>query len=89
MSYLFEAIGYIAGTCCTLSFIPQALKTYKSRNVSGLSASTYAIYNIGIVLWLIYGFYIKSTQIVFFNALCLVFTLPILYMVLVGHKKQK
>lgn len=89
MSYLFELIGYFAGVCMAVSFMPQAIKTFKSKDVSGLSIGTYIIYNLGVISWVIYGWYLHSVQMVLFNSLCLVFTLPILYMVIVGHKKQK
>ena len=32
-----EWMGYAAATCTTLSFIPQAVKTIRSRDTSGIS----------------------------------------------------
>ena len=49
MSYLFELIGYFAGVCMAVSFMPQAIKTFKSKDVSGLSVGTYIIYNLGVI----------------------------------------
>ena len=89
MNYFFEAIGYIAGICTAICFIPQAWRTFRTKNVKGLSLPTYIIYNTGITCWIIYGAYLKSVQMIFFNVVSLCFALPILYLVIKYHKTQK
>lgn len=81
MDIIFESIGYLAGICTALSFIPQAFKTYKIKNVQGLSVSMYGIFNLALICWIIYGIYLSSWQMIIFNTLCLSFSLPILIMV--------
>lgn len=82
ISFLGETLGYIAGICTAIVFLPQAIKTIRSRDVSGLSVLTYLIYCIGMISWILYGIYLHSLQMIIFNTLSLVFTAPILYLIL-------
>ena len=90
---MFELIGYAAGLCTALSFIPQAWQTFRTKNVQGMSAGMYFIFNTALICWVIYGLHLKSVQMVLFNALCLCFSLPILLMIIkyrhLGNHKIK
>ena len=37
MSLLFEGLGYLAGICTAIVFLPQTIQTIKNKNVTGLS----------------------------------------------------
>ena len=89
MNLFFEFIGYFACVCMAISFMPQAIKTCRTKDVSGFSLGTYIIYNLGVICWVIYGWFLGSVQMVVFNSLCLCFSLPLLYMVIKYHKKTK
>ncbi len=80
MDILFEAIGYLAGLFIAVAFLPQTIKTFKTKDVQGLSRITYSIYCLGIFGWIIYGFYIKSVQIALFNSISFCCSFPILLM---------
>jgi len=86
MHILGEALGYIAGICTAIVFLPQSIETVKSKNVSGLSIQTYIIYSIGMVSWILYGVYLHSFQMMIFNSISLVFALIILYMIIKSRK---
>ena len=45
--------------------------TIKTKDVTGLSLSTYIIYCIGMVSWISYGVYLHSIQMILFNAISL------------------
>lgn len=90
-SYWGEIIGYLSGACTTLAFLPQAIKSIVTKNVSGLSLYMYIIYCIGLVFWILYGVYLHSFQIMLFNSITLVFNGIILYMIIkssLGNKKK-
>lgn len=86
MHILGESLGYLAGICTAIVFLPQSIETVKTKNVQGLSVSTYIIYCIGMVSWILYGVYLHSIQMMIFNSISLVFALIILYMII--RKKQ-
>jgi MtN3 and saliva related transmembrane protein len=83
-----EAFGYICGLCTMVSFIPQAIKSIRTRNVSGLSLSMYLIYCTGLVFWILYGIYLKSIQMIICDVITLFFSGIILYMI-IAKKSDK
>lgn len=73
-----DVIGYIAATLTTLSFLPQALLTLKTRNTESLSLSMYSLFTTGVLLWLIYGLSISDKAIIFANSITFLLALSIL-----------
>ncbi|HEY6134138.1 MAG TPA: SemiSWEET transporter [Rubrivivax sp.] len=66
-----DLIGYAAATLTTASFVPQALLTLRTRNVSGISLGMYSAFTLGTGLWLLYGLQLREWPIVVANALTL------------------
>lgn len=66
-----ELIGYAAATLTTASFVPQALQTFRTRDVSGISLGMYSAFVCGISLWLLYGWLEQAWPIVVANAITL------------------
>ena len=64
-----EFIGYIAALLTTLSFLPQVIKTLKTRDTSGISLLMYSMFVLGVALWLIYGMLIGNRVIVIANSI--------------------
>jgi MtN3 and saliva related transmembrane protein len=64
-------LGYIAATLTTGSFVPQALLTLRTRDVSGISLGMYSSFTVGVALWLVYGLSLGEWPIVVANALTL------------------
>ena len=87
--FIGEFLGYLAGVCTAIVFLPQTIQTIKSKNVNGLSLVTYIIYCIGMLSWISYGVYLHSVQMILFNAISLVFALIILYMIVIAKIKKK
>lgn len=81
-----EFLGYASGLCTTIAFLPQAIKSIITKNVSGLSLFMYIIYCVGLIFWILYGVYLGSFQIILFNSITLVFNGIILYMIIVSKK---
>ena len=75
-----DTIGSVAASLTTLSFVPQALKTFKTRDVSGISLGMYTAFTLGVALWLIYGILIGAWPVIIANAVTLVLALAILVM---------
>lgn len=88
MDLFFELIGYLAGICITLTSLPQAIQTFKTKNVEGLSASTFLIFNVGLVCWIVYGAHLHSMPMMIFNSLSLCFSIPVLFMIIKYRKNS-
>lgn len=73
-------IGYAAACMTTLSFIPQAWLTFRTRDVSGISLGMYSVFTTGVALWLIYGWRMAAWPVVAANAITVCLALAILIM---------
>ena len=71
-------IGLLAGLLCTVSFLPQVIKAFKSRRTKDLSLATFSILSAGLFLWIIYGILISEIPIILTNVMILVLSLLIL-----------
>ena len=49
-------IGYAAAILTTISFLPQAIMTIRTRDTESLSLAMYSSFTLGVLLWLVYGF---------------------------------
>ena len=73
-----EWMGYAAATCTTLSFIPQAVKTIRSRDTSGISLWMYVVFTFGIACWFGYGLFLQSWPMIVSNAITFLLSSTIL-----------
>ncbi len=89
MHILGEFLGYLAGISTAICFLPQTLKTIQTKDVNGLSFLSYIIYNVGILSWILYGIYLHSFQMIFFNSISLLFAGTILYMIIKAKNTSK
>ena len=79
-SVWIDAIGSIAAILTTVSFVPQAWHSFKTRDVSGISLSMYSVFTLGVALWLLYGVLLQSWPLMIANSITLVLAVAILVM---------
>jgi MtN3 and saliva related transmembrane protein len=89
MTFTADIIGYLAATLTTLSFLPQAILTLKTRNTAALSFTMYSLFTLGVLFWLIYGIYLADKAIIYANAITLVLALSILSCKIYNMIKKK
>lgn len=73
-----DYIGSIAATCTTLAFVPQAMHSYKTRDLSGISLPMYTIFTLGVAMWLVYGLLKQDWPIIVANAITVALSAMIL-----------
>ncbi len=73
-------IGIIAGTLCTISFLPQVIRIARTKQTKDLSLVTFSVFSLGVFLWLVYGFILKELPIILANAATLTLALIIVAM---------
>jgi MtN3 and saliva related transmembrane protein len=66
-----EWIGYIAAILTSVSFIPQAILTIRTKNTRGFSRSTYVMFTVGVGCWLAYGIALGSWPMILANVVTL------------------
>ena len=80
---LIDIVGSLAACLTTVSFLPQAWLSFKTRDVSGVSLGMYSVFTLGVALWLVYGVLLRAWPIVIANVVTLGLALAILGMKLV------
>ena len=50
-----DLLGYCAATLTTIAFIPQVLKTIKTKSAKDVSIGMFVSFTIGVFLWILYG----------------------------------
>ncbi len=76
---LVDLIGYLAGSLTTVAFLPQVIKTWRSRSAQDLSLAMLAIFTTGVFCWLLYGITLGRWPIIIPNIVTLVLTSAILF----------
>ena len=78
MNYI-TILGLVAGALTTFSFLPQVIKTWKTKATGGLSLSTFVLQGTAGILWTVYGIMLKESPIILWNfiTICLVFIIVI------------
>lgn len=73
-----EWVGTVAAILTTIAFVPQALKTLKSRDTAGISLGMYAVFTVGIGFWFAYGLMLGSWPMILSNTVTFVLAATIL-----------
>lgn len=72
--------GYLAATLTTVSFIPQVLQVWRSKQTQDISLGMYAIFTGGILAWLVYGILLGSVPIIMANSITVLLAGSVLVM---------
>jgi MtN3 and saliva related transmembrane protein len=72
--------GFAAGTLCTLAYLPQALHSFRTKSVRDISLLMLVSLNVGLLLWVGYGYLIHSLPIMLPNAITFLLAFPLLVM---------
>ena len=84
-----DLLGYLAGTLTTAALVPQVWRTFRTKDVSGISLRMYTIFTIGIAVWLAYGFLLKEMPMLVANSVSLVLACAVLVMKLKYGRRQQ
>ncbi|MBI4950205.1 MAG: SemiSWEET transporter [Deltaproteobacteria bacterium] len=76
-------LGLVGGTLTTVSFVPQVVKTWRSRSAKDVSLWMFLILSLGIVIWIIYGFLIDSFPVIAANIVSFILVFAILMLKIV------
>jgi MtN3 and saliva related transmembrane protein len=66
-------IGLVAASLTTFAFLPQSIRAIKTKHTKDLSLPTLIMLEIGIVIWIIYGFLISDIPLLAANTISFIF----------------
>jgi MtN3 and saliva related transmembrane protein len=76
----FALLGYVAAALTTAAFVPQAVRTLRTRDTRGISLWMYVVFAAGVACWAAYGVALNSWPIILANMIT--FLLAVLILVL-------
>ena len=82
-----EFYGYFAAILTTLAFLPQLIKTLKTKKAEDVSLITLIMFLTGVLSWIVYGYKIASIPILLANLITFVLNLLILIFKITFSKK--
>ncbi|MEJ1238778.1 SemiSWEET transporter [Chryseolinea sp. T2] len=74
-----QLIGLAAGMLTTIAFLPQVVKTWKSRSAKDLSLGMFSLFCVGVALWLAYGILVWDIPVIAANMLTLMLASTLLF----------
>ncbi len=81
-------LGYTAGILIIFAYLPQSIKTIKSKSTKDISILFSLILTIAEILWIIYAIIIHSYPLLLTNAVSVVLLFPILAIKLKNEMKR-
>lgn len=54
-------LGWIGTSLTTVSFVPQAIATIRSKSTAGISLVMYILFVAGVAVWIAYGVFMSVT----------------------------
>jgi len=84
-----SAIGFIAGVLTTLSFVPQVIRTFRTKRADDLSYAMLLAFGLGVFLWVIHGVMVHSGPIIAANIVTLILVLVIAGLKLHYHRASR
>jgi len=85
-SFWVEALGLIAACLTTAAYLPQVIKTWRTRSAGDVSLIMYLMLTLGIALWLTYGLLIGSVPLIFSNTVTFALVGAMLWLKLFGRR---
>ena len=76
-----DFLGFTAGTISSIVFLPQVIKTWKTRSARDISMLMFSLATLSVILWLVYGLMLDPLNwpIIYTNSCVLVLSLIMLY----------
>jgi MtN3 and saliva related transmembrane protein len=76
---IIQLLGLAAGALTTTAFLPQVIKTWKTRSAKDLSLGMFSLFCTGVLLWLIYGIVVRDIPVIAANLLTLMLASTLLF----------
>ncbi|HEY9487375.1 MAG TPA: SemiSWEET transporter [Chryseosolibacter sp.] len=74
-----QILGLFAGSLTTAAFLPQVIKTWKSRSAKDLSLGMFSLSSFGVAMWLVYGIAVNDVPVIAANLVTLLLTSTLLF----------
>jgi len=84
-----DTLGIFAGFMTTISFLPQLLKTWKTKSANDVSIGMFLFFIGGVSLWCLYGWEIHALPVIIANFITFLLASSILALKLIFDSKKE
>lgn len=77
---MIQAIGFVAATLTAFAFLPQVLRTWRTKSTRDLSLVMLLAQGSGVALWIVYGVGTGALPVILANSVTLILTAYLLVM---------
>lgn len=74
-----QLLGMAAGSISAITFLPQVIKTWKTKKADDISLLMFTFATVSVIMWLVYGIILRDIPIIYTNSLVLICSLIMLY----------
>lgn len=85
---LIEWVGLFGAFLSSVTFIPQVWLAWKTKSVGDLSLGMLLIVFTSVIVWLVYGIYLKLMPVIIANSIIFILSLVLLYFKFTFPKKK-
>lgn len=85
---LADMVGSTAAIFTTLAFVPQVVKTVRTRHTRDISLAMWVLFCVGVALWMVYGILMIAWPIIIANALTLLMSATVLAIKLANRSDE-
>jgi len=82
-------VGSVAAVCTTGAFVPQVVRVWRLKSAGEISLTTFSVFALGTLVWLIYGLLIGSIPVVLANGVTLVLALTIVMLKVTYDRNER
>lgn len=76
----WEILGIVATLCIMVSYVPQIVKSYRTKKMGDISLAYLGTIAFGVFLWMLYGFHIEDPVVAYANVAILALALALVAM---------
>jgi MtN3 and saliva related transmembrane protein len=85
---IIEWVGLFGAFLSSVTFIPQVWLAWKTKSVGDLSLGMLLIVFTSVIVWLVYGIYLKLLPVIIANSIIFILSLVLLYFKFTFPKKS-
>lgn len=77
---IIDILGYVSATFTTIAFLPQIIKTIRTKSAKDVSMGMFVFFTTGVFLWIIYGALTNTMPLIIANSV--IFCLSLIQIIL-------
>ena len=76
----WDIVGILAALCVVVSYMPQVVRSFKTKQMDDISLPFLLIIAFGVFLWIMYGTYLGDALFIYANICILCMSLSLVLM---------